>query len=925
MKEKYYQLESDDLIKKYEYNLEQGLTSEEFNLRIEKYGKNKLEETKKRSLFMRFIDQLNDFMIFVLLGAAAISMIVAIVNKEPSEIFEGLLILAIVLINAVLGIVQEGKAEKALESIKKMSSPNAKVLRDSVERVVNVEDIVVGDIVLLNAGDIVPADLRILESHNLQIDESALTGESVPVEKISTAINEDELPLGDQANLAFSSTVVTYGRGKALVIGTSMNTEIGKIAGMIESAVAQETPLQRNINKLGKLLALIALGLVGGIFIIDIVQSIIITGGLTSDTILESFMTAIALAVAAIPEGLPAIITIVLALGMRNLANHNAIMKSLPSVETLGSTSVICSDKTGTLTQNVMTITELYSNKNFIEINNDTEYNNLDKLIEFGVLCNDTTVNFENNEYELIGDPTEKSLVDLAINAKLNPIDINKNYKRIHEFSFDSERKLMTTINEIDGKYYAITKGAPDVLFNLVKDIEGTDTIEDYIKANLDMANKALRVLAVGYKEIDKKTDFDNLTPADVEKDLTLIGLYGMIDPARPEVKDAIALCVKAGITTIMITGDHKNTAIAIAKDLNIIRNENDMALTGLELDQLSDEEFYEIVDKVRVYARVSPENKVRIVNAWQSKDVVVAMTGDGVNDAPALKNADIGIAMGITGTEVAKGASDMILTDDNFGTIVEAVSEGRSIFENIKKAIHFLLSCNIGEILTILLGTLIGGILFKAIINSGGNVHILSAVQILWVNLVTDSLMAIALGLDPKNPDIMDKKPRSKKDGVFSEGLWKHILWQGIMVGLLAFIAYYIGYTFADSSLYNVVDLQEFNDVDGWTRAHTGQTMAFMVLELSQLFHAFNVRSTKLSIFKLKVNKYLVYAFFGSLSLQVLTLLPGVRNIFDIIFIKQWGLWLAVFLLAFSPVIITETVKFFLRLKDRKELEKTA
>src|SRR5690554_6263044 len=729
MKEKYYQLESDDLIKKYESNLEQGLTSEEFNLRIEKYGKNKLEETKKRSLFMRFIDQLNDFMIFVLLGAAAISMIVAIVNKEPSEIFEGLLILAIVLINAVLGIVQEGKAEKALESIKKMSSPNAKVLRDSVERVVNVEDIVVGDIVLLNAGDIVPADLRILESHNLQIDESALTGESVPVEKISTAINEDELPLGDQANLAFSSTVVTYGRGKALVIGTSMNTEIGKIAGMIESAVAQETPLQRNINKLGKLLALIALGIVGGIFIIDIVQSIIITGGLTSDTILESFMTAIALAVAAIPEGLPAIITIVLALGMRNLANHNAIMKSLPSVETLGSTSVICSDKTGTLTQNVMTITELYSNKNFIEINNDTEYNNLDKLIEFGVLCNDTTVNFENNEYELIGDPTEKSLVDLAINAKLNPIDINKNYKRIHEFSFDSERKLMTTINEIDGKYYAITKGAPDVLFNLVKDIEGTDTIEDYIKANLDMANKALRVLAVGYKEIDKKTDFDNLTPADVEK------------------------------------------------DLNIIRNENDMALTGLELDQLSDEEFYEIVDKVRVYARVSPENKVRIVNAWQSKDVVVAMTGDGVNDAPALKNADIGIAMGITGTEVAKGASDMILTDDNFGTIVEAVSEGRSIFENIKKAIHFLLSCNIGEILTILLGTLIGGILFKAIINSGGNVHILSAVQILWVNLVTDSLMAIALGLDPKNPDIMDKKPRSKKDGVFSEGLWKHIL----------------------------------------------------------------------------------------------------------------------------------------------------
>jgi Ca2+-transporting ATPase len=912
MKEKYYQLSSEELIGKYESNLEKGLTNDEFNLRLEQYGQNKLNESKKRSLFMRFIDQLNDFMIFVLLGAAAISMILAFVNKEPSEIFEGLLILAIVLVNALLGIIQEGKAEKALESIKKMSSPHARVLRDGIELVVSVEDIVVGDIVLLNAGDIIPADLRILESHNLKIDESALTGESVPVEKHSNALDADELPLGDQANLAFMSTVVTYGRGKALVIGTSMNTEIGKIAGMIDEAIAEETPLQKNINKLGKMLALIALGIVAAIFVIDIIQSIIATGGLTSDTILESFMTAIALAVAAIPEGLPAIITIVLALGMRNLANRNAIMKSLPSVETLGSTSVICSDKTGTLTQNVMTITHIYSNGEIVEINNETKTDGIEKLINFGVLCNDTSVQFINEKFELIGDPTEKALVDLAITTNNNPIEINKNFKRIHEFSFDSERKLMSTINEVDGKYYVITKGAPDVVFNLVKDIEGSDTLEDYTVANLNMANKALRVLAIGFKEIDKATDFNKLTPADVEKDLTLLGLYGMIDPARPEVKDAIALCYKAGITTVMITGDHKNTAIAIAKDLNIISSDEDMALTGLELDELSDDEFYDIVDHVRVYARVSPENKVRIVNAWKSRGVVVAMTGDGVNDAPALKNADIGIAMGITGTEVAKGAADMILMDDNFETIISAVSEGRSIFANIKKAIHFLLSCNIGEIITILLGTLIGGLLFKAVVTTGGNVHILSAVQILWVNLVTDSLMAIALGLDPKNPDIMDKKPRRKEDGVFSDGLWKHILWQGIMVGLLAFGAYFIGYTFANPSMYP-------GQTDGWVRAHTGQTMAFMVLAFSQLFHAFNVRSTKLSIFKLKINKYLIYAFIASFILQMLTLLPGVSNVFDIIVIKQWGLWLTIFGLAFSPVVITEIVKLFIRLHNKK------
>ena len=900
--QKNYQINSEELINKFDSNLDVGLTKQEVQIRIERDGFNKLDEGKKRSLFMRLVDQLNDFMVFILLGAAAISIILAIVNNQMSEIFEGVLILGIVVLNAVLGLIQEGKAEKALESIKKMSSPHATVLRDGLEEVISVEDIVVGDIVLLRAGDIIPADLRIIESHNLKVDESALTGEPVPVEKISDVIDSEELPLGDQANLAFMSTVVTYGRGKALVIGAGMNTEIGKIAGMIDSAVNEQTPLQQNINKLGKTLALVALAIVAAIFVIDIVQSLV-AGGFGTESVLESFMTAIALAVAAIPEGLPAIITIVLALGMRNLANHHAIMKSLPSVETLGSTSVICSDKTGTLTQNVMTITALYTNKEYIEVNNDNSYNHINKIIEYGVLCNDTKVNYIDDAFQLIGDPTEKALIDLAITTGFNPVDINNNFTRIHEFSFDSERKLMTTVNEINGKYYAITKGAPDVVFNLVTSIEGTkDTIQDYAKVNLDMADQALRVLAIAYKEIDKNTKFDDLVPSDLENDSTLLGLVGMIDPARPEVKDAIRVCDNAGIKTVMITGDHKNTAIAIAKDLHIIQNDADLALTGLELDALNDEEFNNVVEHVRVYARVSPENKVRIVNAWKSKNVVVAMTGDGVNDAPALKNADIGIAMGITGTEVAKGAADMILTDDNFETIVTAVAEGRSIFDNIRKAIHFLLSSNVGEIITILIGTLFGAILFKEI---SGNVHILSAVQILWVNLVTDSLMAIALGLDPKNPDIMDKKPRNKSDGLFQGGLWKRILWQGIMIGLLAFAAYWIGYTYAKPELYPGMEQ---------VRMHTGQTMAFMVLAISQLFHAFNVRSDKMSIFKLKLNKYLVGAFFICLGLQALTLLPGVRNVFDIMLIKQGMLWLVIFVLAISPVVIVEIVKFFSR-----------
>lgn len=912
MKTNIYANTTKELATNLETNLEKGLTSYEAEKRLLKYGKNELQEPPKRSLFMRFIDQMKDFMVIILIFASILSFTMAIITGEMGEVFEGLIIIAIVLINALLGIVQESKAEKALENIKKLSTPHVTVIRDGKEEVIDVDKIVLGDIVRLHAGDYVPADLRIIESINLKTDESALTGEPIPIEKTTDELVDMPIPLGDQTNMAFMGTVVTYGRGTAIVVKTAMNTEIGKIAQMLTETEESQTPLQKNIAELGKTLAIIALAITGFIFLITIIESLLINQTVDADTILDALMTSVALAVAAIPEGLPAIITIVLAIGMQNLAKHKAIMKKLPAVETLGSTSIICSDKTGTLTQNKMTITKSYVNNELIDNEKlNLKNNTIDKLIKFGVLCNDTIIQVnDNNEHVKVGDPTEISLFDFAINLDFDINKILNNHKRIFELPFDSERKLMTTVNTFENKTYAIVKGAPDVVLGRVKYIEENGNIvpanqkllDKYLTANNQMADQALRVLAIAYKEVNPNNLKENKDT--LEHDLILVGLVGMIDPPRPEVYDAIKLTKKAGITTIMITGDHLNTAKAIASDLKIL-GDLDLAITGHQLDKMDDEEYLSKLRDIKVYARVSPENKVRIVKAWKSLGLVVAMTGDGVNDAPSIKQADIGISMGITGTEVAKGAADMVLTDDNFATIVDAVGEGRTIFSNIKKAIHFLLSCNIGEILTIFLGTTLGFFIF------GESVTTLTAVQILWVNLVTDSLMAIGLGLELREPDVMDYPPRDSKDTVFSDGLGKTILLQGMMIGLITFVAYIIGYfQHYDASLPNAsIVAQDY-----------AQTLTFMVLALSQLVHAFNVRSRRHSIFKLKINKFLILAFFASLSLQLLTVVfPFTRSLFGIE-MPNFYEWMIIIGLSLIPLVVVESTKLFNNIRREKK-----
>jgi P-type Ca2+ transporter type 2C len=858
---------------------QKGLSINEVRKRQEQYGKNKLDETKPKSLFKRFIEQIADFMIGVLLAAAFISFF-------TGEEEEAILILVIVLINAILGIVQESKAEKSLEAIKKLSSPNAKVIRDGKQQVISIEELVPGDLIVIDAGDFMPADCRLIESHSLKVDESALTGEAVPVEKDIEIISDESVALGDRINCGFMSTVVTYGRGKGIVFGTGMKTEMGKIANMLNESATTQTPLQKSLAELGKILAILALAISALIFVIGLFQG---------QELSEMFITAISLAVAAIPEGLPAIVTIVLAIGMQNLVKRKAIMRKLPAVETLGSTDIICSDKTGTLTQNKMTIEKLYVNQ---ETNDVKEIESLNEdqlqLILYGVLCNDTKVQQEDDGLKTIGDPTEIALIDLANRLTINPIEQIEHFKRLYELPFDSDRKLMTTINEIDGKIISITKGAPDVLFAKATKIElnnqvkplTTEDLNTISNANLEMANQALRVLAFGYKVLEQTNNLNELTQAELEHDLIFIGLVGMIDPPREEAKEAIKLCKQAGIKTIMITGDHKNTAVAIAKQLGIIEEAHE-AISGFELDQISDTDFNQEIEKYGVYARVSPENKVRIVKTWQSKGKVVAMTGDGVNDAPALKNADIGVAMGITGTEVAKGASDMVLTDDNFSTIVSAVEEGRTIFSNIKKAIHFLLSCNTGEIITILLGTLLGTLIFDAAITP------LTATQILWVNLVTDSLAAIALGLEKSEPDVMNQLPRDTTKSIFHGGLGYKIAVQGALLGVLSFIAYYIGYSLTKDY-------------------HIAQTMTFMTLAFTQLFHAFNARSENHSIFKIGLfsNKYLILAFVASTILQLFTISFNFsRQLFDIVTLTI-NQSLIVLGLSILPIVIVELHK---------------
>ena len=875
-----------------------GLTSNEVAARQEKYGPNKLQEKKKKTMLERFIDQFKDPMIIILLVAAAVSLGLTIYNiviayqsgdaahiKEALlELFEPFLILAIVILNAIMGIVQESKAEKALEALKNMSAPHARVIRDGEEKIINASELVVGDIILLEAGDFVPADARLLKSSSLKSEEAALTGESVPSEKDATVICKEDAPIGDRTNMVFSGCSVTYGTATAVVTAIGMDTEMGKIANLLAGEEDGQTPLQEKLEKLGGTLGKLALACCAIIFVVGIVKDWIAVGQiyLNGQLILDLFMTAVSLAVSAIPEGLAAIVTIVLSIGVTRMVKKNAIIRRLPAVETLGSASIICSDKTGTLTMNRMTLTHAYvdgmEGTEAISENNSDIIRNLLKL---STLCCDGSVTFADGKETHIGDPTETAIVVAAYKNGMTKDALNEANERLATIPFDSDRKLMSTINLIDGKKIVIVKGAVDVM-------EKRCVAGNFAKAheiNRQMSENALRVLAVAYKEIDEIPT--ELTSENLECGLTFIGLVGMIDPPRPEAKVAVATCREAGIKPIMITGDHVLTATAIAKELGIFLD-GDKALTGAEVDDLSDEELDARLPEISVYARVSPENKIRIVKAWQRRGQVVAMTGDGVNDAPALKAADIGCAMGITGTDVAKGAADMTLTDDNFATIVDAVREGRGIYANIKKVVGFLLGTNIGEVVTVFFAMLISG-------------HSpLLSMQLLMINLVTDSLPAIALGMEDVEDDIMTHKPKAKDESIFAGGLGGRVVAQGLMFGGLSLAAYYIAFSVGMS--YNIgAEMAE-----KW-----GQSLTFMVLALTQVVQAFNMRSDK-SLFKIGPfgNKNLNLAALASTALTAFVLFtPGVMTAFKIEYLPWW-LYLVGLGLIIVPLGVMELAK---------------
>lgn len=888
-------------------DLEKGLTDEQVAKQREKYGTNELKAQKKKSLFIKFLEQFKDFMIIVLIIAAIVSGVVGYMEGEG--ITDSIIILIVVIVNAIIGVAQEAKAEKSLEALQKLSSHSAKVMRNGILVVVPSKELVPGDIVILDTGDFVPADLRIIESANLKSQESSLTGESVPVEKNQEVIKDEKVGIGDRVNMLFSSSLITYGRGKGIVVETGMNTEVGKIAGIINDTVKAETPLQTKLNKLGKTLGIVALVICAVIFGI---------GLLYGKEPIDMFMTAVSLAVAAIPEGLAAVSTIVLAIGVQRMVKKHAIVKKLPAVETLGSATVICSDKTGTLTQNKMTVKKVfYDGKlvNIEDIKQEEIKDDLEKLVYVSMLCNDTKIGKNN---ELTGDPTETALVDMGFTLDFKP-ELFEMLPRVAEIPFDSDRKLMTTIHKLNDKYIVYTKGGVDELLKrcnkYILNNELKDDLDSYkatiYEHNEEMAKNALRVLAMGYKELDHMPSEEEVK--NMESDLIYIGMVGMIDPPREEAKEAVAKCKTAGIKTVMITGDHKITATAIAKSLGILEDESE-AITGAELEEMSDEDLTKNIRKYSVYARVSPEHKVRIVRGWQANGEIVAMTGDGVNDAPALKTADIGCAMGMVGTDVAKEAADVILTDDNFATVVSAVEEGRRIYDNILKAIQFLLSSNVGEIIVLFIAILITPLLSQIFGIDVKLIEPLLPIHILWVNLVTDSLPALALAVDPAEKDIMKRKPLKPGKGIFTKGMTWRIVYQGIMIGLITLAAFVIGLSTPDSSLpevYNDAGVRLSNEE---VKVEIGQTMAFTVLALSELVHVFNIRNNKKSVFKTKVfnNSKLVLAIGASTALMlVILLVPSLRHIFSIP-VLPLGNIIEVILLVFAPLVIVELFKLF-------------
>ena len=858
----------DSLLSRFSSDQTAGLTSAQVEEKRAQFGENKLKEKKKKSIFAKLMEQFKDAMIIILLLAAVVSFVLACIEQVEhgnGEFFEPVLILVIVLLNAIMGVVQESKAEKALDALKNMSAPHARVIRNGKEEVIDASKIVPGDVVILEAGDFVPADARLIKSVSLKSEESALTGESVPSEKDAKAEVKENAPIGDRTNMVFSGCSITYGTATAIVVATGMDTEMGKIANLLSNEEEGQTPLQEKLATLGKYLGFMALAICAVIFVVGLIDDM---------PFMEILMVSVSLAVSAIPEGLPAIVTIVLSIGVQRMVKKNAIIRRLPAVETLGSASIICSDKTGTLTMNRMTLVKAYvEGQEDLEDISASNSDVVKTLLTYGTLCSDGSVIVSDGKETHIGDPTETSIVFAAYKNGLTKDALNEKYPRLAEIPFDSDRKLMSTINEIDGKKVVIVKGAVDVMEN--RCVKG-----DFEKAkamNEKMTSNALRVLAVGYKFIDEVPA--EPTPDMLENGLTFMGLVGMIDPPRPEAKEAVAICKKAGIKAVMITGDHVSTASAIARELGIL-NEGDLAITGAELDEMSDEELDQKVEQISVYARVSPENKIRIVKAWQKKGQVVSMTGDGVNDAPALKAADIGCAMGITGTDVAKGAADMTLTDDNFATIVDAVKEGRGIYANIKKVVGFLLGTNIGEVLTVFIAMLVW------------QISPLVSMQLLWINLVTDSLPAIALGMEPVEKDVMNKPPKPKTEGMFAHGYGLRTILQGFMIGGLTLVAFAIGYS------HSLVE---------------GRTLAFMVLACSQLTQSFNMRSEH-SLFKIGffTNKNLNLAVLASSALMAFVLfVPGVQGAFGLVSLSL-PLYLVGLGLALAPLVFMELAKLF-------------